>query len=224
MSVYFIQSGGPDGYIKIGYTAGSPEARMAALKTGNPLQLALLAVIPGDQSTERALHEKFKEFRGSGEWFTPAPRLMWFIDGLGAAFRRTMDGSEPTLFGLSVEQTLALTGYMKATLLCEEAERVAGLPDELCVADLLHATDTLERLNELLTPTVAGSPFSVGIEFNGMRGMVEKAAKYLQGAIDRHHEEVGYQIAEQRLVEAQNRDDLDLGPTSEPDPDWEDAL
>lgn len=67
--VYFIQ-GECGGAIKIGYSV-SPEKRLKELQTGYPDTLIVILMVPGDESTERALHRKFDASRLKGEWFRP---------------------------------------------------------------------------------------------------------------------------------------------------------
>lgn len=76
--IYFIQDSATL-YIKIGFTASEPEARKAALQTGNPSPLVLLAVMDGDKETESRLHRRFAAQRVAGEWFRPAPDLLLWI-------------------------------------------------------------------------------------------------------------------------------------------------
>ncbi len=71
--VYFIESG-CGGPIKIGY-AGNPYTRLDTLQCGNPDELYLLAVIPGDQVDEKNLHRRFRLDNTVGEWFAPSPEL-----------------------------------------------------------------------------------------------------------------------------------------------------
>jgi hypothetical protein len=40
------------------------------LQTGSPVRLELVATLPGGQSREAYLHEKFARYRVSGEWFS----------------------------------------------------------------------------------------------------------------------------------------------------------
>ena len=68
------------GFIKIGYTAGNAERRMAQLQTGQPLKLKLLGTIPGEREGEIGLHREFEEFRINGEWFIPNEYLITIID------------------------------------------------------------------------------------------------------------------------------------------------
>lgn len=75
--VYFIQSG-DGGPIKIGWSE-EPEKRIASLQTAHPEKLRLLAVTPGDASTEAGLHAEFSAARKTGEWFEPVPELLAHI-------------------------------------------------------------------------------------------------------------------------------------------------
>ncbi|CAN99120.1 hypothetical protein sce8948 [Sorangium cellulosum So ce56] len=79
--VYFIQEP-KDGAIKIGYTSGPVERRRAALQTGHPEPLRVLATMDGDRSTEADLHARFGQYRRKGEWFAPHRELIQFIAAL----------------------------------------------------------------------------------------------------------------------------------------------
>ena len=76
MAVYFIQSGGPDGPIKIGYTNGSVLRRLQMLQTGNPNTLVVLASVPGSHLEERRLHAKFWSTVVGGEWYAASDALL----------------------------------------------------------------------------------------------------------------------------------------------------
>lgn len=76
--VYFVQAG-EGGPIKIGWTGGSPSARMAALQTGNPHRLRLLTSIEGTAADEAALHARFADSRLEGEWFAPSADLRAYL-------------------------------------------------------------------------------------------------------------------------------------------------
>lgn len=75
--VYFVQStaGGP---VKIGWSA-SPERRVKDLECGSPFPLRILAMIPGNATTEGALHKRFAAHRLRGEWFAPHTDLLEYI-------------------------------------------------------------------------------------------------------------------------------------------------
>ena len=77
--IYFIEME-KNGFIKIGYTTGNAERRMAQLQTGQPLKLKLLGTIPGEREGEIGLHREFEEFRINGEWFIPNEYLITIID------------------------------------------------------------------------------------------------------------------------------------------------
>jgi len=56
-------------YIKIGWS-NNPQERIKSIQTGSPYKVMTMAVLPGDSEVENALHNKFKKYRTSGEWFT----------------------------------------------------------------------------------------------------------------------------------------------------------
>jgi hypothetical protein len=99
--IYFIQSG-EDGPIKIGYS-GRPDRRLPQLQTGNPRELILRHVIPGDTSVERQLHTRFEPARIRGEWFGREylPVIITFAGGLADRMLQSYDGSgvPPRLIG-----------------------------------------------------------------------------------------------------------------------------
>lgn len=76
MWTYFVQSvnGGP---IKIGFTTRKPNERLAALQTGAPVELRIVGLLAGNR--EREMHERFRDARLHGEWFTPSKQLVQFI-------------------------------------------------------------------------------------------------------------------------------------------------
>lgn len=65
--------------LKIGYTAGNPYARLAALQTGSPTSLILAACQPGSIEDEKYLHEKFHTQRVRGEWFNMCDEIFEHI-------------------------------------------------------------------------------------------------------------------------------------------------
>lgn len=81
MTIYFIEMES-EGWIKVGFTAGSAERRMAQLQTGQPRKLRLLGTIPGTLADEKSLHKEFDVYRGNGEWFEPVPELINVIQSL----------------------------------------------------------------------------------------------------------------------------------------------
>lgn len=73
--VYFMRH---DQIIKIGYSK-NPRKRAAALASAE-----ILATEPGGVERESELHSRFRAHRLHGEWFTPAPELLDYIDELRA--------------------------------------------------------------------------------------------------------------------------------------------
>jgi hypothetical protein len=76
--VYFVQSTGPSGVIKIGSTARWAY-RLKELGKAHPVPLKVLGTLPGDKLTEDGIHLMFEHVRARGEWFLPDPVLLAFI-------------------------------------------------------------------------------------------------------------------------------------------------
>ena len=80
--IYFIRC---KGFVKIG-RSDDPEARLLAMRTGNPLDLELLRTVPGGASEERHFHKKFRDQHHRFEWFRYAGALRaWLEPGYAAA-------------------------------------------------------------------------------------------------------------------------------------------
>lgn len=73
--VYFIQSGGQSGPLKIGVSA-NPLLRLRELQQGNPDRLEIIGTMPGNRRLERAYHELHDHIRIRGEWFAAEPELL----------------------------------------------------------------------------------------------------------------------------------------------------
>jgi uncharacterized protein (UPF0335 family) len=86
MSVYFITAR-ELGRVKIGFTAGDPDVRRAALQVGCPSRLRLEAVIPGHVVAEAELHHRFADHRIVGEWFALTDDIEQIIAGAPAELR-----------------------------------------------------------------------------------------------------------------------------------------
>lgn len=78
--IYFIQMGfmGP---IKIGLTKDI-DKRLVSLQTGSPYPLRLLSWTPGNEETEKYVHDLYRDHRLEGEWFLPHPDLVQDIEYL----------------------------------------------------------------------------------------------------------------------------------------------
>lgn len=72
--IYFIQNA-VNKAIKIGFSQ-DVDKRLVQLRCATPDELALIGVIPGSMSDEKALHQQFKRYRLSGEWFSPKENLL----------------------------------------------------------------------------------------------------------------------------------------------------
>jgi hypothetical protein len=91
--IYFIQSG-EEGPIKIGFS-NRPARRAPELQTGNPRELLLRHVVPGDRAMEDQLHRRFEPARIRGEWFGREylPVISAFAGGLADRMVHAYDGS-----------------------------------------------------------------------------------------------------------------------------------
>lgn len=65
--------------LKIGYTSGSPYARLRALQTGSPCELVMMAIHDGTIDDEQELHRKFSASRIHGEWFEMTEELFMHV-------------------------------------------------------------------------------------------------------------------------------------------------
>jgi len=89
--VYFIQSGGREGPIKIGH-ARTPEARLRELQCGNPDELCLLVSFPErGWWSEAEIHQRFATDRLRGEWFSPEGVLRFIDDVLVVTGHRSCE-------------------------------------------------------------------------------------------------------------------------------------
>ncbi len=76
--IYFAQDS-QTYHIKIGWTDGDVEKRVASLQTGNPHSIKLLLAVPATREMEPALHRIFSKTRACGEWFHPSFDLLHLI-------------------------------------------------------------------------------------------------------------------------------------------------
>lgn len=103
--VYFIQQG-ESGPVKIGY-AHDPLKRMGQLQTGNPNDLTLRQVVPGNRRLETNLHHRFRDARVRAEWFglSYLEIIMLYAEGFAAENIRVYDGSgKPPVVAASHEE------------------------------------------------------------------------------------------------------------------------
>ena len=83
--VYFLRNG-RRGAIKVGH-AKNVSSRIAALQTGNPTELQLLAAIPISskkqaENIEKWMHNRFKKQHIRGEWFASNIKLKIVFDSI----------------------------------------------------------------------------------------------------------------------------------------------
>ena len=151
--IYFIQSG-EDGPIKIGFS-GSPDRRVPQLQTGNPRELLLRHVIPGDTAIERQLHSRFEPARIRGEWFGREylPVIVAFAGGIADRMIHSYDGSgvPPRLVGGDV-RTEAELARMRTDIerLWLDGHDVPAIADYTWLADE-EVEDQLEQMRALGT-------------------------------------------------------------------------
>lgn len=79
MTIYFIQCG-DDGPIKIGHTKGLAINRLNNLKVYCPYKLTLLFSMQGNTSLEKQIHKELKQYKTTGEWFSPTPEVLNAIE------------------------------------------------------------------------------------------------------------------------------------------------
>ena len=72
--VYFVQSTGPGGPIKIGWSQDITR-RVGELQTANAHALRLIGKIAGTLQDEAAMHARFAHLRMEAEWFRDAPEI-----------------------------------------------------------------------------------------------------------------------------------------------------
>lgn len=76
--VYFLLC---DGFCKIGF-ATCVSIRHAAIQASNPNEVIVAGHVYGTLQDERALHKRFADLRGRGEWFRYEGALRDYVEGL----------------------------------------------------------------------------------------------------------------------------------------------
>jgi integrase len=76
--IYFIQDDLTK-HVKIGYTKKSVYSRFHNMQVSTPHKLSILLAMPGNIHEERRLHERFKQDKIRGEWYTLTPNLKKII-------------------------------------------------------------------------------------------------------------------------------------------------
>lgn len=86
--VYLALAVGAESFVKIGFTAACPWARIAEVTVGCPLPLRLVGVIRGTMALERELQGRFIGLWTKGEWFRWSGPLIEFVNTLPAPSRK----------------------------------------------------------------------------------------------------------------------------------------
>jgi len=113
--VYFLRAEEGVGRVKIGYST-APESRLKAMADWSPVKLSLVYQEDGGELLEKALHRHFADCRVHGEWFSPTPRLLAFIDQLqhGATISDLIEETPSATalgpLGQALERAIALAG------------------------------------------------------------------------------------------------------------------
>jgi len=81
--------------IKIGFTSNLPQ-RLRKLKNANHTKIRLLAVVPGNNKLEQALHDKFQSCQVQGEWYKQTAELNFYIIGCLSPWINSSEESCPT--------------------------------------------------------------------------------------------------------------------------------
>ncbi len=149
--VYFVQQG-DRGPVKIGI-AKDPLDRMGALQTGNPTELHLRQVVPGQRELEARLHYRFREARIRGEWFgddsghdlSYLKLILIYAEGLASEHIQCFEngGSIPMLVGTQV-MSIARRGEMQRDL-ARMLERYDYFPS------YLNSDDGRREVNSIMT-------------------------------------------------------------------------
>ena len=106
--VYIVRTKS-SGYLKIGFTEGSISWRIKALQTGSPDPIELVCWFEGTRQQEAQLHKQFASASfGNGEWFTPTPELLEFIQS------KIESGSHGESLAADERQTMADDGSPRA--------------------------------------------------------------------------------------------------------------
>lgn len=96
--VYFIRPVGCDGPVKIGCTLG-PLGRLNDLMYWSPVDLEIVATLPGDRKLESRFQGLFADSHRRHEWFDATPELLAMIasiqDGTFADDHLPVGGSLP---------------------------------------------------------------------------------------------------------------------------------
>jgi excisionase family DNA binding protein len=155
--IYFVKPRGRR-VIKIGY-AQCVGSRVKSLQTAGPDKLEVLAVVPGDQAQEQALHARFAHLRVRGEWFRLAEEVRLFLNTEGEEYKPHLHDpvADRELIGLS--ETARLLSVSRKTV--QRMLAAGELPGVRRVGQrTLISLAVLEQWVERGCPQVAPAPGS----------------------------------------------------------------
>lgn len=153
-TVYFIQAA--DGAIKIG-SSHNPTARMAALQGAHGSPLKMLATEPGGRARELQLHAVFRDFRRSGEWFSPSPEILDYLSRVSSRDPREGIASDAEKGREQAREPSRLTSDLRSPTTTSDHEvdqrapRARAIPGPV---DTGH--DRTRAMRESLPPEQAG--------------------------------------------------------------------
>lgn len=132
-TVYAIEGGG---LIKIGWTGGAVERRMAEIQRMSGSKLSVVTTWEGSREFERRLHRVFREYRRHGEWFAMPAGWRALADAeLGIVDEPILDPDEQIEMAESLLDEIAMC--------CDPGEvTVSVILDSLGTAGLRLARDT----------------------------------------------------------------------------------
>ena len=73
-------------YIKIGLSK-DPESRLMQLQCANPMKLDIYLWVPACYLSEKFIHNKFKYYKVSGEWFEPNNEILSYAKKIKATMQ-----------------------------------------------------------------------------------------------------------------------------------------
>lgn len=69
-------------YMKIGFSAKTPEARLKAVRTETKLDLRIMYVVLGSLGTEKYMHKRFSKYHIKREWFKYNDEIAKYFDSV----------------------------------------------------------------------------------------------------------------------------------------------
>jgi hypothetical protein len=137
--VYFALSGTE---VKIGIS-NNPRNRIRGMRTVRP-DIKLLADIPGDQETEAYLHQRFREFRITGEWFHYTKEIEDFVRGAHRTSSALKTEEERFLTRKLLSERWKQYGYSENSI--RRGEKTLGLQPYRFLRDVRYRLTDILRI------------------------------------------------------------------------------